>query len=83
MPNNPSVPKPQHPRAEPGDDSARQPATPDAGAKAEDDAAKDDDDNPLESLGKAVAEPVLGADRTTTGDRVRDKLDRPEGSGRR
>lgn len=40
-------------------------------------------DNPLESLGKAVAEPVLGADRTTTGDRVRDKLDRPGGHGTR
>lgn len=76
MPNNPSHPKPQHPRSEP-DDTTRQPAPPDAGAKAE------DDDNPLESLGKAVAEPVLGADRTTTGDRVRDKLDRPGGPGTR
>ncbi|MBX3620169.1 MAG: hypothetical protein KF891_09330 [Rhizobacter sp.] len=34
----------------------------------------DDDESALESLGKAVVEPVLGSDRTTTGERVREKL---------
>ena len=76
MPDKPSVPKPQDPHRRPGDEPRRQPGSPEAG-----DAPPEDEDNPLESLGKAVAEPVLGADRTTTADRVRDKLDRPGGTG--